>query len=254
VNIPEADAAQTSRFVVCELKKPAEGQEREKIERSAESRRVLLGRDSERFRRRTFRALPQVLADIEFLRENLGDLLKDQRRADLYAPLLAAAWAVQSAEPVGCEAGMRWQTGILDDIFRGAETDAAEDEDRMIEQLLAGMVRTDDAKMRTVAELLAASAWPDGSGDAFRDHLSRLGIALRTVDGVEVIAIARSSDSVRRLLADTPYQVDYDAPLRRNALCLNPDEPRQMTMAIGRPRCRLLEWAGFRKRYMGGAE
>lgn len=251
VNIQETDAAQSSRFVICELKHVPES-ERDKIEKSAQLRTELLGRDSARFRRRIFRALPQILRDIEYLRDGLGSLLHDQRRADLYAPLLAAAWAVQSADSLDSEAGRVWQAGILDDIFRSAESEVAEDEDRVIEQLLSAIVRMDGNQNRTVAELLQAAFVPDGSDTHFRakDHLSRHGMELREIDGRTVLAVARRADQIKRLLADTPYAADYDAPLRRNALCLNPEDPRQITMAIGRPRCRLLDWSGFRARYM----
>jgi hypothetical protein len=153
---------------------------------------------------------------------------------------------------IDCPEGHRWQGDVLDDLVRNM-TGVVEDEDRVIEQILAGVVRMDGAKARTITELLRA-AEDDGDGSPAPDaieHLSRMGIALRNVDGLDVVAIARGAEQVKRILVDTPYAADYDAPLRRNGLCLNPDEAKQMSMAMGRPRCRLFEWQDFKERYLG---
>ncbi|HET6499036.1 MAG TPA: hypothetical protein VFH17_08310 [Coriobacteriia bacterium] len=248
VNVAEADAAQASRWVICEMQRSTAEGEREKIRRSAELYRALLGHDSGRFRRRIFRALPRVLADIAYLREGIASVVGDQRKGDVYAPLLAAAWAVQSSEPICSDAGMAWQAPLVAQLSEGDTGATLEDEDRVIEHIIGAQVRLDDNTTRTIAELLKRAS--TGQDDRAGDALSRLGLTFYR----DHLAVATQSERLQTVLADTPYAMGYDAQLRRNKLCVNAGEGKIVPFLMGRRRARLLRWTEFRAAYLEGEE
>ena len=253
VNTPDEGAAIGSRIIKCELK-PVQD-EKEKHSRSSDIyTSVML--DPGRFRRRIFRALPRILEDIEYLRKNLVGLIGDQRLVDLYAPVIVAAWSIQSTEQIDSKIGRDWTYKILDEIMLKSE-ELVEDEDRVVEHLLASPIRLDDTHTRTIAELLRYASNQDPSFIYAAESLSRIGIKLtdyQNGDGNshQVIAIDAHSDHLQKVLSDTIYQHGYDAQLRRHKYCLNKEKMIQLRMAIGRPRCYLLDWEKFQERYMGG--
>lgn len=253
INVPEEGAAFGSRIIQTELKVPLDDRGKIKASRELYSRAM---RDPASYRRRIFRALPRILKDIEFLRENLPSIIGDQRKADVYAPVMAAAWAVQARESIDTAQGKSWLYSALEDVMQSEET--VEDEDRVIEHILGYKVRTDDNKTRTVAELILAAESSDPGFDWAREQLSRNGIKFheyKNGDGQfhKALAIATKSDEIEKVLEGTPYEHGYDSQLRRSVICVNQDSHgEQISMKIGRKRCRLLDWTKFRARYLDG--
>lgn len=251
-SIQDEGAAIASRIIMAELKKPETiSEEQAKVAACLRLAKKAM-REPERFRRRTFRALPRILEDIRKLRIVLPQYLGGQREADLWAPILAAAWSVQSDESVACDAGTTWLEGLVSEDT-ATRTTTPEDEDRVIEHILAAQVITDDRKVRTVAELLALAYNAQDAGEA-EGLLGRHGLRIMAIGGARYLAIACRHDQLSRVLRDTPYEVGYDAQVKRNHLCVNPDKPKQERMGGATTGCRLLDWAGFRERYMGKGE
>lgn len=250
VNVPEAGAEIANRFVVCELKTMAGAAAMEKkITESSKLYGEAMG-DPARYRRRIFRALPRILQDIDTLRGFLPRYVGGQRMADVWAPLIAAAWAVQSDESI--EASMEaWLLPLLAEVVT-AGSPYIEDEDRVIEHILSAVVMSDDKKSKSVAEWLLESQKSTTETDPFaaEDLLSRVGIRVVTIKGRKLLAIATASDALARLLKDTPYEAGYDAQIRRNALCLNTEKPNREWMAGRCVSARLLDWAEFKRVYM----
>lgn len=249
VNIQGGEgAAVDSRIIIAELRQPTD--ERAKIDRSL----TLYGKcmaHPERYRRRIFRALPRILEDIEWLRDHLLSSMGERREADMWAPILAAAWAVQSDDSVR-EAG-KWLASFVEEHKKnGHETE--EDEDRVVEHILSAQVRLDDTKTRTIAEILgdAEKSLTDHGFDWANDLLSRNGLKLREIDGVRILCIATKADQITRILSDTPYATGYDAQIKRNPACIGADEKWQEHFKCGRKIARRLDWAKFKDRYMGG--
>ena len=147
VNMPEQDAAIESRIVRVE-KLAVENLEQVMEKNARECSRVMA--DPARYRRRVFRALPRILSDIAAVHDRLLAFLGDARETDLVAPLLCAAWAVQSTESIMETAGTAWCTELLDDLST-LHAERVEDEDRVIEHILQAQIRTDEMKTRTVS-------------------------------------------------------------------------------------------------------
>jgi len=256
INMPDEGAAISSRIISCELQVPKDEQEKIRHSRDLYPRAM---RDPARYIRRIFYSLPRILEDIEYLSRGLSAFMDGQREADLWAPVLAAAWAIRSDKPISCDEGLDWLNAAMTEQVTD-HVDTQEDEDRVIEHILAATIMSDEKKSRTVAELLEISARNVYQGEADAEWatnlLSRAGIKLMRAseassDGKQTIAIATRSDMIAELLADTPYAVGYDAQIKRNQLCRNYRGPgAQINYLIGRRSSRLLEWPGFRDKYI----
>ena len=252
INLLEMDAAIESRVVRVEklaLSKDEIAGELDRVGR--ECSRVMA--DPSRYRRRIFRALPRILSDIDAMHPLLMSFVSDARQCDVIAPLLCAAWAVQSGKSITGDAGRTWMAGLLDDLVR-AHDERVEDEDRVIEHILQAPVRSDDMKTRTVAELLVDA---DSGGVDARRLLERNGLtfaAMKNGDGHahRVLAIVSRSDAIQRMLEGTPYATGYEQQIRRHALCANPEgEAAVRKFAERSTRCRGLWWEAFRTQYLG---
>jgi putative DNA primase/helicase len=252
--IASEGAAIASRIIACELEAPkTPAEERAKIAESKRYYTIANMANAARFRRRMFRAMPRVLSDIALLRELLPEHFGGTREADLWAPILAAAWAIQSSQSVGCKDGQDWLDSVLG-IEAATRQKLMEDEDKVIEHILSATIESDDRKKKSVAEwMLLAATLDDGYAHA-GDLLGRYGMKIMsTREGMRVLAVATSSDALSRLLKDTPYESSYDAQIRRNALCLNPTNASNQRFAGMQKLARLLDWHAFKETYMGDA-
>jgi len=251
INAQDFNAAVDSRIIRLELRSLVPHEEASKKARSREYADVLV--DMGRFLRRTFRALPRVLSDIEYLRRSLVGQIGDTRQVDQIAPILAATWAALSESSIDTEQGREW----IDKQFAGLLTiteDTVEDEDRVIEHLLSAQLLTDDRTSRSIGELLRGlDVGTAARPEQVDDLLERTGLRVMKNGHGMVLAIASRSDQIARILSGTPYEHGYDAQLRRHPLCVTPQASGQVRMAGVNTRCRLLDWEGFKQRYMEDA-
>lgn len=255
-NLPEEDAAIKSRILQFELKSGVD-----MARKIAESKRILDGGlmdDPGRFRRRIFHALPRIIADIEYIRQHYRDAFGEQRAVDQVAPLLAAAWAVQSTKPVS-DSGVWIDNWIAELAVEGKRVE--EDEDTFIRHLLGSVLKTDANKSRTVAELLIRAAGdienPAGDQES-EDLLERYGLGLKRTSRSTPwkLCIATNSAALAGLFARTPYASGYGAQVRRHPLA--EDEQAKVggtkgvhkVLAGQRVRCQLLDWDRFRAKYI----
>jgi hypothetical protein len=243
IQTPDEGAAIASRISRLELKAPAN--QAAKFSASAALYAECMD-DPGRFRRRTFRALPRILQDIEWLRSEFLSLFGEQRRADQYAPMLAAAWAAQSDEPMQSEAGRDWFASLTPYLSADADT-TRDDEEAVIDHILGSHVRYESGVL-TIGELLQKGyceqlEWA-------QELLARYG--LRVYSGG--LAIQAKSDQIRALLKDTPYATGYGAQIRRHRLSLG-DTTKQVRMAgQARAQCYVLNWADFKRDYIEDRE
>ena len=250
VNVLDMDAAIESRFVRIE-KLPVDDISVEMERMKGECSHVMA--DPARYRRRIFRALPRILSDITSIHDQLLSYLGDAREADVIAPLLCAAWAVQSGESIMGEAGIAWCSKLLADMS-AMHADRVEDEDRVIQNILEAQVKGDDMKTRTVAELLGAADSMEGGQIEARALLERHGVKLASIkngDGKlhRYLAIAQHSKEIEHMLAGTPYEHGYEQQIRRHVLCKD-GEAVVVKIAGKSTRCRCLDWEGFRGQYL----
>jgi putative DNA primase/helicase len=241
IQTPDEGAAIASRITMLELRPVADQQA--KFTASAALYAECMD-DPGRFRRRTFRALSRIQRDIEYLRTDQRGLFGEQRRADQYAPMLAAAWAAQSDESIQASAGLTWLAELSP--YLGPDQDqGADDEEAVINHLLGAHVKTDDNRTRTVAELLQDGYCADSTVATAREVLERYGI--RVYSGG--LAIKAKGDQLRTLLRDTPYATGYGAQIKRHRLAID-DSTHQVRMAGGHAQCYVLDWHRFRAEYI----
>lgn len=254
IRVPEGDRAINGRFIMFELRSGKDVMEIKK-HRSKELLDGGLLDDPGRFRRRIFHALPRIIADIEYIRSHYRGAFSDQRAVDQVAPLLAAAWAVQSSRPVS-ESGVwieNWVTELATDGKR-----LEDDEDAFMRILLGTVLKTDENKGRTVAELLRSAAGnhndPNGSDDA-RGLLERYGLGLKrpTLTSRWELCISTNSVKLAELFAKTPYASGYGAQVRRHPMAQG-GKGVHKTLAGVRVRCQVLDWDGFRALYLDEVE
>lgn len=243
-------AAIASRIISCELKAPEDQDaEKDKIARSKDLYKKSM-RDAGRFRRRIFRALPRIMEDIEALREMLPEHLGGAREADLWAPIFAAAWAVQSDESIMANDGQAWLLQALYDEQISREKNV-EDEDRVVSHILESIIESDGKYKKTVAEWLTLAGSLETGHEEANELLQRYGLkVVKKNDGRRTVAIVTQSSMLSRLLAGTPYEGSYDAQIRRNRLCIE-DKTTQARMGDRNATVRELDWDGFKVRYLG---
>jgi putative DNA primase/helicase len=238
IQTPDEGAAIASRISRLELKAPFDPAG--KFRASAQLYADCMG-DPGRFTRRIFRALPRILADIEWLRTEFLSLFGDQRRADQLAPLLAAAWAARSSEPLS-KAGAEWLAGFAADL--SADTDASrDDEEEVVDHILGAHIRVESG-IKSVAELLRIGYMDAHQGWA-QDELARYGIRVYA----KGLAIADRAEQLRAILKNTPYATGYGAQIKRHRLAVS-DKPAQVRMAGNRVQCWVLDWERFRADYL----
>jgi len=239
IQTPDEGAAIASRISRLELKAPTDQKAKFRASSALYAEAM---KDPERYRRRIFKALPRILQDIEWLRSDFLDLFGEQRRADQYAPMLAAAWAVQSDESMQKMQGMEWFAALTP--YLGADSDTAkDDEEAVIDHILSAHVRHDTG-VRTISELLK-EGFEDMKPWA-QDLLGRYGIKVYSGG----LAIVAKSDQIKALLKDTPYASGYGAQIRRHRLSIG-DTPRQVRIAgQSRAQCYVLDWSRFRQEYL----
>lgn len=248
---PQDDDSVSSRFSVLQLRKPRTTTDEE---RKINACLQLVGDimdDPGRFMRRTFRALPQIIADIEYLRSAYLSVFRRRRAIDQVAPLLAAAWAAQSDKSIRTAGG--WLERLVIDLAQETKATVG-DEDVFMSTLVARGLKTDDNKTRTIAELLLRVADPaEGEdGGSALNLLERYGITMRRRALVKpwTLFIATESAELAALFRDTAWGDAYGAQVRR-CPCVIDGTTRPVTLRSGRKRCQALDWEAFRLRYLG---
>ena len=244
VQIPDEDAAVSSRIISMELKNS--DNQAEKFRRCGKLSALCLS-DPAKYRRRIYRALPRILSDIEWIRQRFLEEFGDQRKLDQVAPLLASAWAAQSDLLIQqSKEGQRWLLDILSKML-GTEPEGVEDEDGVIFAIIGAMVRTDENNTRAISELMISAndmAIPENG-----EILNRYGIRFLDSARGKLIAISLNSQHIRGFLKNTHYEAGYGALLKRNALTV--EESRPVSFASGRSRACLMDWEKFKKHYIG---
>jgi hypothetical protein len=201
--------------------------------------------DPSRYTRRIYRALPRILADIEWIRSNYLGAFGEQRRVDQVAPLLASAWAVQSQKMIReTPDGMEWIAEWIGWLTAG-HTETLEDEDAVVKHLISAQIRTDDGVNRTVAELLQDAST---NVDSAEKILSRHGMRIIRQTNGSVLAISSENQHVKKILSGTQFESGYGSQLKRNKLCVN--ESKTVRFASGQSRAVLIDWHGFKSLYL----
>ena len=246
--IPAEDSATESRITRVELRsQDADGQSAKRVK----SDRLFAGimDDPGRFRRRIFRALPRIIADIEWLRSNFVGVFGSQRAADQIAPMIAAAWAVQS--DLSVRTAQPWIEKLMIEICSDSKV-LADDEDTFMYHLISIAVRTDDNTTRSISELLDRISKGDDQNETALNILERHGITLRRkgIYAKWILSIATQAEPLAKIFSDTKWGDGYASQIKRNPCTLS-GQTRSIRLKIGKLRCHDLDWEMFRSKYMG---
>lgn len=244
---PAEDDAITSRITFVAMR--ASGDMEAKKRRTRELTGDLMD-DPGRFTRRIFHALPRILSDLEWLRGFLLGVMGSQRAADQVAPMIAAAWAVQSEAPVK-DSGL-WLDRLVTEVS-SLDKATVDDEDAIMIHLLSAALTDDEKRTRTVAEVLE-KAYRENDMGAF-SLLERNGIALKSRVGRWVLYVATNSAKVGALFRDTSFESGYATYIRRHKFAVHDGrcddrKGKDMLFAGARHRAQGIDWTKFRECYM----
>lgn len=250
VQIPSEDRATSGRIVRFELRAGID-----MAIKKRESDKIIstgLLDDPGRFRRRIFHALPRIVADVVWLKSQYLGVFGRMRGIAQVAPLIAAAWAVQSSESV--QTAGKW----LEDIIAQASTESSvqeDDEDVFMRTLLGAVLKTDENKGRSVAELLLAASADDTA--AAHGILERNGLKLQRTHKADpwTLCIATKSAAIEAIFKGTPYASGYGGLIRRHQLFIGEDGGQggrgaQRVFAGVKVRCQVASWDAFREMYL----
>jgi putative DNA primase/helicase len=250
VHMLEDDAAIASRISRLEMRVVVNM--KDKISKSDPIREKIMI-DPQRFTRRIFKSLDRIISDIKYLREILLKNFGEQRKIDQLAPMLAAAWAVQSEETIeSSQEGKDWLSKYVIDLER-PDGGSMDDEEEVINHILSSHIRINDTKdgVKTIAELMYLGFVLNNN--EYTETLARYGIKITVKDKEKFLAIAKKSDQIKNLLKNTPYQYSYDSQLRRHRYCIN-DKAVQVRMAGMQVQAYLLDWYQFKENYLSDDE
>jgi putative DNA primase/helicase len=250
VHMIEDDAAISSRISRLEMK--VVKNMKDKISKSEPLREILMI-DPQRYTRRIFKSIDRIILDIKYLRETMLKTFGEQRRVDQLAPMLAAAWAIQSDLSIEeSQEGKDWLSKYIVDLSK-PDTGAMDDEEEVINHILSAHIRINDTNdgVKTIAELMHTGYVLNNVDSS--ETLSKYGIKQLMKDGIKVLAIAKKSDQIKNLLRNTPYQFSYDSQLRRHRFCIN-DKPHQVRMAGMQVQAFLFDWYQFKDDYLSDDE
>lgn len=258
---PNKDAAVDSRIIKVELKNCTDEEMKFKREMSGKYLRECIVNHSAEYRRRIFHKLPDIMSDIDFLRNSgILDSIGDTRAVDQWAPLFAF-WNAAVNDITIKEASERERNpeDKYDAILRikglipyiqGTHGEQVDDENAVIEHILQYTVRTDAGVSRSMAECLTAIYEYNESREEIKKLIERYGISINSALGDTCICFAPNSNAIGEMLEDTPYSQGYDAMLRRNSLCLNPNKLYQIRQSGRRVRAVLFSFEKFVKKYL----
>ena len=250
VQVPDVDAAVSSRIIRCELRPGADfGRKRQVSEAYIDSI------DSpRRYRLRIFRRLPRMLQDIEFARRVLLPLLGDQRQADQWAPLVVATWHLHRDDDMQSDDGREWCASVARTSTESTEQDMS-DEDAVWNLILSHPLEMGVGDRRSVAELVACAAdTADPESHKSAQVLGRFGLRIldAEVAGVmqRVVAVAGKSPAISKALEGTMYGQGYGSQVKRNDMCVS-DNQQKVRMGGKVVGAYYLRWTDFAGKYLG---
>jgi putative DNA primase/helicase len=251
VQVPDVDAAVSSRIIRCELNPQGDFD----AKRRNTTEMITAIDRPKRYRLRLFRRLPRMLEDIERARSWLLPMVGDQRQADQWAPLSVATWHLHRDDAMDSTDGREWVRSVGEGRSISSDPDLA-DEDAVWSLILSHTIEFGQGDRRTVGEALALSdpmAAADGDHGSATMALGRFGLRVLDldIDGVSkrVLAVAAKASPISAALAGSPYQDGYGAQVKRHDLCIDARQHKiRMTGQIHNSY--LLDWDGFVARYL----
>lgn len=209
INVVMSQAADISRFTVCELAKPPAG----KAGADAFEHLQNLVRDTltpeycERLRARAYESIPTIRANAATLSRAVAEHLGDKRIGDQIGTLLAGAYSLRHSEELTLDRA-RAAVQALDWSEETDQNEDASDQDRLIAELSAKPVRIETDKRtveRNLGEILEAVTSYDSTIDmdriAAREALERCGVK---AEGTSVY-VSNTHPWLRKQLAETAW-------------------------------------------------
>lgn len=212
INASLVQQSDRSRVTVVELK--PEKRKHNLDELLAAEARVLTEQNIHRFYSRAIAMAPVIRANALIFAKAVAAVMGEQRAGDQLGALLAGAWSLTSDEAVTFEQATAW-VDAQDWGEQRDEVQGQSDEAALLSFLMQQVMRlpTDHGvRELTVGELVMMARGPDYSvSEGANKALLRSGIK---IDGDGVI-ISNSADGIKRLLAKTPWSVNWGKVLRR---------------------------------------
>lgn len=212
INASLVQQSDRSRVTVVELK--PEKRKHNLDELLAAEARVLTETNIQRFYSRAIAMAPIIRANALIFAKAVAAVMGEQRAGDQLGTLLAGAWSLISDEQVTFEQATDWVNqqdwGDQKDEVHGQSDEAA-----LLAFLMQQLVRistnngTRDVAIGELVAMVDRNDWEEGK--AATQILGRYG--LKVADGG--LVVSNSADGIKRLLAKTPWSVNWGKVLRR---------------------------------------
>ena len=212
INASLVQQSDRSRVTVVELK--PEKRKHNLDELLAAEARVLTEGNIQRFYSRAIAMAPVIRANALVFAKAVAAVMGEQRAGDQLGTLLAGAWSLTSDEAVTFEQATEW-VNEQDWGDQKEEVQGQSDEAALLAFLMQQLVRfstsngTRDVAVGELVALVDRNDWEDGR--AATQILGRYG--LKVADGG--LIVSNSADGIKRLLAKTPWSVNWGKVLRR---------------------------------------
>lgn len=235
-----------SRILICRLKNLR--MVKEKKTKTIEMLKSGLFKDTGRFRRKIFKNLKNVIANIKISNDVIKEILGDDRKADNYAPLFSAFFSIIHDGILDKKKISPWMENLFSDTeeFKGDT-----DEDKLLKVIFDYWVKVDHVKNLTIAELIMENEDRTNSNDNML-KMHQHGIKFYNKDNTTYIAVARQHSQIRKILADTIYSGRYEEVLKRHEFVV--DNSPSIRFAGISSRTILLDWGKVKKKYFQDPE
>ena len=163
------------------------------------------------FLRRNFANIRQIISNIEYLKNEIGDSLCSQRTGDNYAPVFAFIFALQNTGDITPE----FVNDINTMLAEISEKESALDEDILLDEILSVKLRIGPEQEKTVRDIIYAILINSQGSYTYEEILQNHGIYYTTT---EAIAISYNNRYIREWLQGTDYAMGYGGILKRHPL------------------------------------
>lgn len=199
-----------SRILVCRLKF---FQKKIKAKETIEIMKTGIMANPEIFRKRTFKYLKIILANIEILRNVVSEIKGNQRKADNYAPLLAAYINLTYSDILTEDKAYDLIGNLIKIDDEYIETF---DEDKLFDEIFAYKIKLYQEEI-SIGELIYDY---ETFNNEKRSMLHRSGIKLykNNVNGITYLAICQNHPAMQKILSNTIYAGRYSEILKRHEL------------------------------------
>lgn len=240
-------AAIESRIQICRLKSFSRTKDKRKITREIMKSGLLS--DPGIFRRRIYCNIKTVMDNLETIKKIIYRETHDNRKSENLAPIFAALFMIMSEQELTINDKSK---SVISGLLHDMSSEALEsDEDKLMVHIFDYQCRTISGEMKSIGELLITSREKSDDTES-NSILQRHGIKIHTYKNSDYLAIAKSHQSMNRILDGTQYAGVYYNILKRHPASI--EKTVSVRIAKQGKSCILMEWDKIEETYFSESD